>query len=299
MSTRRKSIYAIVLLLLAIAMWWLRWERRSDAEPPVSAIPSRFKVAQVALGAEAGVDAIVVGLNPPETLNFLSKAEVLRKRQAMVERTLSLLRATYQPSEDVFGQISDGAPWWGIPGQFYYGAGQRSIEGAAEESRFILNPFLLVAAEFSEFEIQAMSEDEVATASFVCMPVQLVWMPRKALAEVDYDQECIKEKMNSPFDLIAYNARDMGLEYVYVSYAESINIDKQEKPNLPYANPQYIHRGGSCGYPGGCNNMSPMTPPIDGLRISNLPAKVMIHLWAQQPKNFPSSPDMRYVIYFR
>jgi hypothetical protein len=74
---------------------------------------------------------------------------------------------------------------------------------------------------------------------------------------------------------------------------------KQDAPQSPYANPQFLHQGGSCGYPGGCNNTSPPTPEIEGLQVTALPAKVVIWLWKQQPISLGQEPDMRFVIQFQ
>ena len=66
-----------------------------------------------------------------------------------------------------------------------------------------------------------------------------------------------------------------------------------------YHNPQYLHRGGSCGYPGGCNNISPRTPPIDNIQITAWPARVAIWFWRDDPGSELEAPDMVFVIEFK
>jgi hypothetical protein len=134
---------------------------------------------------------------------------------------------------------------------------------------------------------------------FYCAPRQLQWQPRAAHAEVSYDAQCVAERNQWFFDLIVYNAQDMNLNYIFVSYEDSYNISKQNPPTAPYAIPQYIHQGGSCGYPGGCNNMSPPTPEIDSIRIAGLPARTVTWLWRQKPASLEEPPDMVFVIYFQ
>lgn len=141
-----------------------------------------------------------------------------------------------------------------MDGEFFYGKGEKSIAGPSEESRFILNPYLLVAADFYNWWQGRIVEEELATFSLTCLPYNLRWWPREARAEAIYDAECVKEGQDYTFDLIAYNARDLSLNYVFVSYQDSLNITKSDMPTTPYANPQFIHQGGSCGYPGGYNN---------------------------------------------
>ena len=100
------------------------------------------------------------------------------------------------------------------------------------------------------------------------------------------------------FSLIAYNARDLNLNYIFVSCPDSHNTTKPDPPTEPYRNPQFLHQGGSCGYPGGCNNISPQTPAIDNLQITGWPAQVVIWFWRDDPGSIDKSPDMVFVIDF-
>jgi hypothetical protein len=58
----------------------------------------------------------------------------------------SMVEIGLNPME-VFGGIGDGKSWIGIVGYSYYGQGEKIIEGPAEESRFIANPFLLIGVD--------------------------------------------------------------------------------------------------------------------------------------------------------
>jgi hypothetical protein len=257
---------------------------------------------QLAIGEQATLDAVEIALQPPVELDFASKAEVLRLRTEAVLKYPDLLAGEYRPSDAVFDQIEDGLPWWGTLGNFYYGPGEQSLEGPAEETRFILNPYLLVAAEvYSYWDRNAIPEASARQPDFplYCAPSQLRWLPRAAYAEVIYSAECVRQVNSTLFDLIVYNARDMNLNYIYVSYADSQNISKPDPPTAPYAIPQFIHRGGSCGYPGGCNNMSPPSPEIDALAVTGFPAQVVARLWTRRPASIEAAPDMTFVIHFR
>jgi hypothetical protein len=253
----------------------------------------------LAIGEMARVASVNVDIQPPIELDWKSKSEVLRLRSAAVQQRPELLASEYTPDEHVFGQIVDELPWWGMQGQFFYGKGERSIAGPSEESRFILNPYLLVAADFYDDWQGRIAETELSTFPLTCLPRDLRWEPREARAEVTYDAECVDRGENYTFDLIAYNARDLNLNYIFVSYQDSTNITKPGIPTMPFANPQFIHHGGSCGYPGGCNNMSPYTPEIDGLEITALPAQVIIWLWKHKPTSREQTPDMVFILHFR
>lgn len=256
----------------------------------------------LAIGQAASIDRLNILLKPPLELDFKTRAEVLQLREQAVNRYPELLVDDYRPYEPIFGRIVDGLPWWGIKGQFYYGRGERSIEGPSEESRFILNPYMLVAAEFYTYWDRARyPESEVGKAGFqfYCDPFNLLWQPRQSYGEVSYRADCVARIGGGFFDLIAYNARDLNLTYLYVSYPDSQGIAHSNPPDRAYANPQFIHQGGSCGYEGGCNNMSPYTPEIDGIRIESLPAKVNVWLWKSDPGDPQLAADMTFVLYFR
>jgi hypothetical protein len=152
-----------------------------------------------------------------------------------------------------------------------------------------------------------MRWDEAAVAEMVargpefpryCTPRSLRWYPSSARAEAAYDGACLRRNGVEYLSLIAYNARDLNLEYVFVSYRDSRNIAKPDPPTTAYRNPQYLHRGNSCGYPGGCNNISPQTPEIDGIRITGFPAEVVIWFWQDDPGSTEKPPDMVFVIRF-
>ena len=251
--------------------------------------PNRNTLTIGSAAREAGID---IAIQPAIELDFMSKAEVLKLRVEAVQKYPGLIVGEYKPAEAVFGQIVDGRPWWGIVGHFHSGAGEDSIEGPSEESRFILNPYLLVVADFYG------RADGQLSAPLYCAPRRLHWEPAAALAESDYDSECVAQ-MDGRFDLIVYNARDLNLNYIYVRYADSQNVTHWDPPTQAYAIPQFIHQGGSCGYPGGCNNMSPATPEIDSLTVTGLPAKVVAWLWRARPASVEQQPDMVFVLHFR
>lgn len=257
---------------------------------------------QLAIGPLAGVDHVRVRVVEPAELDFMSKDEVLELRISSVERYPQLLTAEYATSEAVFGQIQDDTPWWGMRGRFYYYSGIRSIEGSSEESRFILNPYLLVAPEFPmRWPPDSVAEDLAGTSMypFGCLPHSLEWYPKERRAHVSYDADCFESLRLTRVDLVAYNARDLNLNYIFVKYDTSINITKSNPPTGPYRIPQFIHRGSSCGYPGGCNNMSPSTPEIQALNVTGLPAHAVIWLWQEEPESVDQTPDMEFHIHFK
>lgn len=255
----------------------------------------------LAINGRTSLDELEIQLEPLGDLDFKTKAEVYALRSEAVTRYPQLLAGEYKPSNDVFGQIVDGLPWWGVLGAHRYGRGKRSIEGPSTHSLSILNPYLLVVASIGTIwdpDYFGVIDEQTGQERFICTPRSLRWYPKLGQAEVTYDAECLRRGEAHSFGLYAYNARDFNLRFIYVSYRDSTNIFKEREPARAYTNPQFIHQGGSCGYPGGCNNMSPATPPIDDIRISGWPARVVIHLWENYPRDPYERPDMTYLMNF-
>ena len=101
------------------------------------------------------------------------------------------------------------------------------------------------------------------------------------------------------FDIFAYNARDLNLNYIQLVEADSPHMRLSVPFDAPIPEPAYIHRGGSCGYPGGCNNASPNVPQFDDIAITGLPAQITAHLWKDQPTSAQPAPDMTFVLRFK
>ncbi|MCJ7624529.1 MAG: hypothetical protein MUO76_13580 [Anaerolineaceae bacterium] len=275
----------------------------------------------LAIGRQALLESIKITLNEPVDLNQLTREEIYTLREEAVDQYPWLVVGNYLPSYDVFSGIEGQVPWWGTKGHFFYGSGDRSIEGPAEESRFIMNPYLLVAAEFPGLSIwtnrhsgqfwnnQIISEQTLDLSNFplYIKPEKLEWWPVISRAEVTYDvsgylkiaNDWTEHHLGVPdayFDLITYNARDLNLNYLYLSYEDSFSVYKRDSPPGAVPLKHYLHRGDSCDYPGGCNNMSPYTPEIMDIRITRLPARAIIYLWKEKPESISQEPDMTFVI---
>jgi hypothetical protein len=231
-------------------------------------------------------------------------AVLLKKQYSPYELLANpnLLKSQYRytPSDAVFGQIADNKPWWGTLGLTYYGIGQKSIEGPSEESRFLINPFLLVGLDDGQAYI--VGDNAAEARGIYPRPTGLAWNTDRSFAQVTYDVSTFWSQLkqyNYPdperhkFTLIAYNARDFGFNYLYVVPDSSSNIAGAAR--APVSIRQLIHCGGSCGYPGGCNNMSPAQQELE-IKVSGLPARVYLKLWKQEPSAVTQVADMIFVI---
>ncbi len=250
----------------------------------------------------SGDDLMRVEIQPMAELDFMTRDGIFDMRRAAVLRYPALCGPGYEPSREIFGRILDGKPWWGMLGLCYYGAGDRSIAGLSEESRFILNPFLLVGLD--EGHAYKINDPDWVPQEIYPVPVSLVWKKDRSFAQVTYDVSSFSlaafphisewvEKRS--LGLIAYNARDMGFSYMYVSGKKSKNVVPSNLSREALSIPFILHCGRSCGYPGGCNNMSPDAPAFM-IKVNALPASAYIKLWNNKPKNTRQAADMIFVI---
>lgn len=257
-------------------------------------------------GSEAPA-AKSIGVNPPVEFDGKSKGEIFSLRAGYVSAHKSLLKGGYRPSEAVFGQIVDGKPWWGLEGQFCKGDGQHSIDGASEESRFICNPFLLLAVD----TLRPWKREGRCDPVYL-QPVSLQWQAaeRRALAVYDmsdyYDRVSrtgfpVASARSATLYLKNLNARDFGYEYLCLDTASCSNIGRRDSAGMFKDCVQllgFIHCGGSCGYPGGCNNGSPLEPDLH-FSIGRLPAVMRCKLWKSMPADTRSEPDFTFIIEFK
>jgi hypothetical protein len=266
------------------------------------------------IGPKASANEISVPLHPVENYNFKPKAEILDQRKKYVELSPELVPGPYKPNDAVFGAVEDKRPWWGQQGSAVYGAGMKSIEGAAEESRFIANPLLLVGADAASanyFRKNLVTTSDLNDPDFpyTWNPVSLTWWANRSCARVIYNVSKFNDALYRwrkklattlivpGFSLVAYNARDFGFNYIWLVPEKSINIENEGKPAAEAVRiNQMLHCGGTCGYPGGCNNMSPHNIAIDRIKYSKLPARAYVKLWRNKPAKVTDDADMVFLI---
>ena len=303
-SISQSSALLLTLALTSLALLW----------PACAAREESNQSNRLAVGALAKTQAFNLPINAPTELDFKTKAEIENWRRSCVYQHPELLVYQYQPDKRIFGQIVDGKPWWGLNGQLFFDSGNRSIDGLSEETRFINNPFLLVAANmvlegYSYSPDRYRSREQLATSALPldCSPSQVSFYPLQAREDITYNVskflldsarivELPKQLSSAQFDLVAYNARDFGYNYLAVSPQQSRYISKVH--TAPIAINQFIHCGNCCGYPGGCNNMSPFSADLFELTLGALPAQAVIYLWKEKPASINSKADFTVVLNF-
>ena len=259
----------------------------------------------LSLGAMAEIYSFPV--NPPRELDFLDKNEVFRVRNEMIEAYPILFQGDYQAdTSSVFRQIESGKPWWGLKGLLCYGPGELSIEGESDESRFIDNPFLLVSVE-EGFALPFMKEKGNCPLSYP-EPMRISFDSDTMTFSVDYNAsaheqaiENLRKYTRTRMPKMMYkfhgrNAIDFGVPYVYASEIRNLHfLNGRNLENSVYRFRDFIHVGGSCGYPGGCNNGSPRQQETE-FKIDGYPAYARFKLWREAPKSPEEPADLTYEI---
>lgn len=246
---------------------------------------------------------IEIPIQPMVELDYLSRADIYALRAAAVERHRELIEGDYRPTPEVFSSISDGKPWWGILGISYYGPGVRSSEGPSEQSRYIVNPFLLVGLRDSL--AYKLHESELPPAAIWPEPSRLVWHIDRKFGRVTYplrDYWRLHQRYHGryarslEFDILAYNARDFGFTHLAIDRLASRNLRLLPSTAKSTSILEFLHCGPNCGHPDGCcNNVSPDQPELR-LALRRLPARVVIKLWRKEPRTASQPGDMVFVI---
>ncbi|MEI8010891.1 MAG: hypothetical protein WCI27_00215 [Candidatus Omnitrophota bacterium] len=305
MGNFRFVLYAIILG--GIFVFYQRAVQENAAPGFVQNVQAAPVIHESGNEIKVGADAPLstdIPLEEPIELDYKSREEIFSIRTMNVNLHAILLEKDYHPSSNVFGQIVSNKPWWGIEGEFCEGPGSNSIDGPAEETRFFINPYLLLGLD----EGKAFPMHGVPCDPAFPRPLSLKWVAGESRAEAVYDiSRFFRERLRYPkedgasdiLELVNYNARDFGFEYIRVNRAQSQNVEpvsdsKMFQDVMPMKG--FIHLGGSCGYPGGCNNASPYEPDLK-FRITDLPAVLACDLWREKPADSAQKPDFTFILY--
>lgn len=237
-------------------------------------------------------EVISFPINPPREYDFKTRKEVFSVRKKMLKKYPVFFSGDYEPTGPVFKQVEDGKPWWGLQGIECKGPGNKSIDGASEESRFIDNPFLLIGIDQSG----AVSNGPNARCSgSYPKPSNLKLNTDKKAFSVIYSMV----SSNKEYVFAARNAADFGARYAYADDVKGIEFSKEKNISTDvYQFKDFVHVGNSCGYPGGCNNGSPLQ---EELLFSVPKGKGSIHfkLWKKKPASKEDPADMTFELKIR
>jgi hypothetical protein len=291
----------LLVLALALSAVWL-YAKKTIVFPVKPPDVSVAKPAKLYLGAAAKVQGeIPIPINPLMKFDGYTKRQICDLRKSEVARHPEIVSDEYQPDDRVFRLIEDGKPWWGLEGIYFYGDGMQGIAGLSEESRFIPNPYLLVGLRES---VSNRGHQPDGSIGYFPTPRDLSWNASGASAHVVYDVSShfdftvnhhYPSQNAHELEFVLYNADDLGFKYFSLDPAKSRGVQQEASAGIPAPMRQFIHCGGSCGYPGGCNNMSPFAPEFM-IQVPVLPAKAVLKLWKAKPETADDSADMTFII---
>lgn len=299
----RRLLLWLAILFLGIFIYQVQENSKAFLTSPKRSDFLPADINTLRLGDQSNLSGPVeITVNEPVELDGISREELFRLRGDLVMNYSDLIVGNYHPSQAPFGQIVSGKPWWGLMGISCRGPGEQGIEGPSEESRYLLNPFLLLGV-----------DEQLAWPTkgdcFTVYPhlLSLTFDAQNKTATAVYDiKRLFKEWKEVPrlfgpgFHLVNYNARDFGYNYVAIDRKRVMNVQPEGKARIfhePIYLAGFIHLGGSCGYPGGCNNGSPTQTDLF-FDIKELPAEATCKLWKNKPANINQPADFIFVIKF-
>ena len=257
-------------------------------------------------------DLISLKVHNPSEYNYMNKRDIYNLRERYVKDSL-FYKEGYKPSEEVFGQIVDGKPWWGLIscGELNYkGDYHQRIEGDSKVSVQMNNPNALVGLSMPYLPWSLEDNQEFCTGYYSkFIPLSLKYDKKETLIIakyeitklfLDYRQNIDGKSHRIPIQLSGLNALDFGYKYVWAFDSKNIKIMHKDSPNVlndvrPFRD--FVHLGGSCRYEGGCNNISPLQEDLM-IKIVDLPAEISLKLWKKEPQSKYLPADFYYKIIF-
>jgi hypothetical protein len=292
-----------VLALTLGAVWF--YARKTIVFPAPEPATSDVAPVKLYIGSSAKASGeIPISLNPLLKYDGFTKNQIYDLRRLAIAEHPELAGAGYEPSGYVFSSIEDGKPWWGLEGIYFYGDGPNGNAGESEESRFLSNPFLLVGIRESMARRGGRPD---GSTNYYPYPTRLLWNPTESSARAEYSvsgyfdftaNHSYPPEYRRQLEFVLYNARDLGFGYFAIDRGRSKGLVPVRDSDEPRSARQFIHRGPSCGVPGGCNNMSPEAKEFL-FDASAVPATAVVKLWRAKPVNTAAPADMTFSIDMR
>lgn len=273
-----------------------------------SSLPAERTTSKFEDLKNTGAEPVRLMINPLECYNGNSKSEMYDIRKTYVKTSI-FYTSDYVPDEEVFGRIEDGKPWWHIDPCSRDGGD--NVTGISSLSRFINSPDILVPVYFS-FNLSYRDDvKEYCDGNFArTVPKEAFYNPSYNMITVKYPMSkyVTNHRVNHyygqkgilyPLVLSGLNARDFGYDYVYINKKYNIGMVNEENNASKHVHKflDFIHVGGSCKHPDGCNNHSPYQGEIEFV-ITSIPAEMTLKLWKKEPFSKDLPADINYRIIF-
>lgn len=248
-----------------------------------------------------------ISLVKPANFIGLANSEIKAVRIESVKRNPQYLVGSYEPSSIVFDTIEDNLSWYSFPKFYKDGPGKNNSESV--ESIAVLNPLILVVPEFwgisiwGEKKLRWVKDIGVPSDLLSVKPSSLAYDPKNKTATVTYIASSyiseIKPFIEVPlsvqdidFGVQAYNALDLGFQYIQFSVSKSSSIEAPKGERVLNITDYLTFAGNMCGEP--CNHRSNPNPELDTYKVTSVPSRAVFNLWREYSENSP--PDFTFAI---
>lgn len=242
-------------------------------------------------------DEIVnINIEPLEEFSGLSVKEILSMREEAVKSSpLFVNRTDYEPNPNVF-RIEDGLQWISAYQVSCKGTNNNPDigKGPSRESIGILNPELMFYHSVPFYNFYA--EHNIAcTKDDYVLPYKANYTPADNTIHVYFRYKPLYNKTGYYLNIYIAdaNAHDLGYNYVFADSTSNLRFRHDKFTLEPIKTRGYYHRGYACGLQEGCNNYSPSETGYT-FYLTDLPAKLHIKLWNQQPASTYQEADLNY-----
>ncbi len=320
----QEKLYLFALLVVLMVLGVQSLLTKTKSENAVTASQNNLL-----LGEEARTqENLYIPVNQLIDLTGRVKSEIEEARAQLLQAQTDLLESEYKLSDDVYGNISWGAAWLTNRQLFYYG--NLPLEKLPDDnqvsvsSQSMVNPLLLVQPYFwglsawneqgaNVWDYKRLDAETLNRADFPYAPTpqSISFSPFQRQGSADYhlsdfieaqsqylDMEKGLQKNNIQIGISALNARDLGFKYMALDQTNSENIafikpksdinpisDRYEWLDLPWMGNDVL------------NFEYPQLGEYINIKIANLPAKLAISLWKEQPQEGKNA-DLVYSLNF-
>lgn len=295
MSENLKIIITAFLIALAISIAkdkYLEWS---------SDIPRTQNIQQEQTIVEIKDDnqAMDVPIAPMQEFSGKSAAEILKlRKQAVAESPAFYNRKNYEPNPSVFN-IEDGLRWISA-----YEISCNGVEnskdigkGESRESTGILNPELMLYVVVANLN---SAQNNYCSSIDYLRPYKITYNPNTKTISAYINYKDFRDKNNGYRNVVLAdaNARDLGYNYVTADLSQNIRYRYDRNlSNRIIGTSGFYHRGYACGLSEGCNNYSPYESGYE-FYLTDLPAKIHMKLWGNDPISERANADLNYEMIF-
>ncbi len=295
MSENLKLIITAFLIALAISIAKDRYLAWSSDIPRTQNVQQEQTVVEI----KNDNDATDVPIAPMREFSGMSAAEILRLRKAAVAESPAFYNIkNYEPNPNVFN-MEDCLQWISAYEVSCNGTdnNQDIGKGESRESTGILNPELMLYVVVANLN---SAKNSYCSSVDYLRPYKITYNPNTKTISAYINYKDFRDKNNGYRNIVLAdaNARDLGYNYVTADLSQNIRYRYDRNLSNRIINTSgFYHRGYACGLSEGCNNYSPYETGYE-FYLTDLPAKIHMKLWENDPLSERARADLNYEMIF-